>query len=189
MPIATFTDLLVYLENLGVADSLVPFLLIFTVIFAVLSKTSILGAAASGAKKFNIIVALAVAFIVVIPHIMGSYPEGKDAIVIINSALPNVAVVSIALIMFLFLVGIFGGNAGGLTGVAGLIAIAAVVWIFGSSAGWFKELPSWLADPATQVLVVIILAFGFIVWFVVGGSSPGGGVRNMFDWVNEIFKK
>lgn len=187
MAISTFTDFFVYLDQLGIADSLIPFFLIFTVVFAVLEKAKIFGVTG---KKFNVIVALAIALIVVIPHVMGTYPEGKDAVVIINSALPNVAVLAVALIMFLFLIGIFGGTAGGLAGIAGIIAIVAIVWIFGSSAGWFKELPSWLADPATQVLIVILLVFGLVVWFIVGGGGgPGTGVRNVFDWINEIFKR
>ncbi len=188
MPIATFTDFFVYLESLGIADSLIPFLLIFTVVFAVLEKAKVFGTE-PGKKKFNVIVALSMALIVVMPHIMGTYPEGRDAIVIINSSLPNVAVIAIALIMFLFLIGIFGGTAGGLTGIAGLIAMAAIIWIFGGSAGWFAEMPSWLSDPATQTLITIILVFGVVVWFIVGDTGGGtGGVGKIFDWVNERFK-
>lgn len=192
MPITNVTDFFVYLDMLGIADSLLPFLLIFTIIFAVLEKVNIFSPGA-GVKstKFNFVIALAIALLVVIPHIMGRYPEGKDAVVIINNALPNVAVLAIALVLFLLLLGIFGGKAGGLTGVAGIIAIAAIIWIFGSSAGWFAELPAWLSDPAVQVLIVIILAFGFIVWFIVGGSggAQGSGLQNAFNWINDIFKR
>ena len=87
-----FTELFQIMESWGMLDVLLPFLLIFTVVFAVLQKAKIFG---EDSKRFNVIIALVLGMVVVIPHIMGNYPEGQDAVLIINKLLPNVALVLI----------------------------------------------------------------------------------------------
>jgi hypothetical protein len=164
-----FQDLMAYLDNIGVADVLLPFILIFTLVFAVLQKTKILG---DKAKNFNVIVALALGLGVVIPHVMGRYPEGADVVLIMNSALPNVSIVLVAILMLMLIVGIFGKNLtlgqNPISGWIVIVAILMIVYIFGRAAGWFGG-PSWtgfLDNPETQTMVVVILVFAIIIWFV-----------------------
>jgi hypothetical protein len=86
------------LEQLGLLDVLLPFLLIFTITFAVLQKSRILG---EDSKRFNTIVSLVLALAVVIPHVTN--PGGPaDVVVIINAALPNVSLLMIASMMALY---------------------------------------------------------------------------------------
>ena len=96
MAIQNFVNVFEELNNLGVMDSLLPFLLIFTIVFAVLEKTKIIG---EGKKQFNVIIALVISLMVVIPHVTGNYPPGQDAVQTINNALPNVSVVIIAVMV------------------------------------------------------------------------------------------
>ena len=68
-------------------DALLPFALIFTVVYSVLLKTKILGTEADGKtprKNFNVIISLIVSLLVVIPHITNQYPVGWDVIEIMN---------------------------------------------------------------------------------------------------------
>ena len=65
---AGFNDVFLMLEDLNVMDSLLPFLLIFTILYAILNKTKIIG---EGRKNFNVMVALILSLMVVIPHITG----------------------------------------------------------------------------------------------------------------------
>lgn len=164
-----FQDLMAYLDNIGVADVLLPFILIFTLVFAILQKTKIFG---EKSKNFNVIVALVMGLGVVIPHVMGRYPPGSDIVEIMNSALPNVSVVLVAILMLLLIVGIFGKNinlAGSpIGGWFVILAVIMVVYIFGRAAGWFSS-PEWLGfldNPETQTMVVVILVFAIIIWFV-----------------------
>ena len=60
----SFTDFVQTLEDMGVSDVLLPFVLIFTIVFGVLQKTDIFG---QNKKNFNAIIALVVALSVVIP--------------------------------------------------------------------------------------------------------------------------
>jgi len=167
-----FQDFIVYLDSIGVADVLLPFILIFTVVFAILQKTNILGTKEKRNKNFNTIVALVMGLAVVIPHVLGRYPPGADIVDIMNSALPNVSVVIIAILMLLLIIGIFGHNINLLSGsIGGWVVIAAIIIvsvIFASAANWFN-LPGWLYflnDPETQSLVVIILVFAIVIWFI-----------------------
>ena len=50
---ANIGDFAQIMENIGIVDVLLPFLLIFTIIFAVLQKTKILG---ESKKNFNVII-------------------------------------------------------------------------------------------------------------------------------------
>ena len=170
-----FQNFIASLDSMGVTDVLLPFILVFTIVFAVLQKTKILGEEKDGRprKNFNSVIALVMGLAVVIPHVLGSYPDPRyDVVNIINTALPNVSIVLVAVIMMLLIIGVFGGevNIAGssLAGWAVLFAIAATIFIFGSAAEWF-QLPEWLyfiEDPATQSLIIVVLVFALIIWFV-----------------------
>ena len=107
---AAMQSALYSLESWGLTDVILPFVLIFTVIFAILQKAKIFGAES---KKYNVVFALAISLLVVIPHVTGTYPAGLDAVDIINQAIPSISVLAIAVIMFLVLAGIFFEPKGG----------------------------------------------------------------------------
>jgi phosphoglycerol transferase MdoB-like AlkP superfamily enzyme len=177
------------LEYWGISDVIIPFILVFTIIFAVLQKTKILG---EGRKNFNVVIALVMALAVIIPHVTGDYyglysNTGFDVVEVINSALPNIALVGVAIIMLLLIIGVFGGNvdiAGtNLAGWAVIFSIVAVVYIFGAAGGaWGKSAPRWVMNSDTQALVVMVLVFGIIIWFITkedksdGANKGFGGV-------------
>ena len=187
-----FRDALISLEEFGLTDVLLPFILIFTIVFAVLQKSRILG---EGRKNFNVIVALVIALTVVIPHVTNDYPPDRDVVEIINESLPSVSIVIVAIIMVLVLIGVLGGEtrwAGGLFGgVIAIIAFLTVGAIFANSAGWLS-VPSWLEDPDTQALIVIIVVFGLIIWFITRESSTErrlGFFRKLFEEIGNWWKK
>jgi hypothetical protein len=179
------------LQEIGIMDVILPFILVFTIVFAILQKTKILGHEDGEAKKpkknFNAAIALVMALAVVVPHITGSYPtEGSDVVNIINSALPNISVVLIAVVMMLLMIGVFGGEVNifksGLSGYAVAFAIAATIFIFGTAAYWW-ELPQWasfLLDSDTQALVVILLVFGALIMFITADDTPKDNKKPTF---------
>ncbi len=190
---AYFTNAMYTLENLGLRDVILPFLLIFTLIYAVLSKSKVLG---EDKKNFNVIVSMVLGLLVVVPHITGSYPAGADVVDIMNSALPNVSLVVVAVIMFLILVGIMGakpkwvGKSTG--GVIAIIAILVVIIIFGNSAGWWTNLPwwlDWLNNSDTQALIVVLIIFGAVIAFVTSdGSKKEGGKDSFLEGLGDMLK-
>jgi hypothetical protein len=187
----TLVDGLRSLEDIGLTDVLLPFLLIFTIIFAILQKTNILG---KEKKNWNIIIALVIALSVVIPHVTNSYPADGDVVDIINKSLPNVSLVIVAIVMFLILIGLLGGEAKWLGGsISGWIAILSAVlvfFIFGRAAGWFETLPDWLRwldDSETQALVIVILIFGIIIWFITKEEKKDEKRFKLFSDIGDFF--
>src|SRR3990167_9318401 len=128
------------LDTWGLTDVLLPFLLVFTIVFAVLQKSHILG---QGKKNYNVIVALVLAFSVVLPHVTGSWPINYDPVDLINGALPSVSVVVVAIMMLLILIGVFAHDKVmlGLTmpGWVALFSFLVILYIFGASAGWWAS--------------------------------------------------
>ena len=176
MATTPFGNLAESLERIGFVDVLLPFLLIFTVIFAVLEKTKILG---EGKRNMNVGISFIFALLVVVPHVTGNFPAGYDPVAIINAALPSVSLVVVAIIALLILIGVFAGDklVFGMSsaGWIGLFSLIAIVFIFGSAAGWWQTgFLKWLEGLfGTDVVAVAImlLVFGIIIAFVTGGGE------------------
>jgi hypothetical protein len=174
-----FTNAIQTLEYLGISDVILPFILIFTLVFAVLQKTKILGEDEKNRprKNFNVVIGFVMAMAVVIPHVTGVYPMGMDVVDIINQALPNVSIVMVAILMALLIIGVFGSKVrlvGEIGGWVVLAAFAIVLFIFGSAAQWWN-LPIWLnfmMDSDTQALIVVALVFAILIWFITKEDNP-----------------
>lgn len=114
-------------ESWGLRDVMLPFLLVFVIFFAILAKANILG---EGKKKYNLVVALVIALMVVIPHVMDKYPSNFDPVDIMNEALPNISIVIVAALTALIIIGAFGGQVvqkpAYLTG--GVLLLGAVIY-------------------------------------------------------------
>ena len=174
-----FTQAILTLQYLGISDVILPFILIFTLVFAVLQKTKILGTEVDDKtpkKNFNAVVAFVMAMAAIIPHVTGTYPYGADIVDIINTALPNVSVVMIAVLMALLIIGVFGAKVrlfGEIGGWAVIIAFVMVIVIFGSAAQWYN-LPIWLNflnNSDTQALIIVALVFAILIWFITKDDS------------------
>lgn len=92
-----------FFKEFGLFDVILPFILVFSVIFAILEKTRLLGTEEVGGKQIprknlNSMVAVVFAFLVVATN---------KIVNAINIALPNIVLLIILVISFLLMVGIF----------------------------------------------------------------------------------
>ena len=192
-----FESFIISLERVGFIDVLLPFLLVFTIIFAILEKTKILG---EGKRNMNVGIAMIFALIVVIPHITGNFPAGYDPVQIINAALPSVSLVIIAIVSLMILVGVFAHDRllWGMTapGWIGLVSIVIIAFIFGSAAGWWQVgFLDWLDSifgSDVIAVIIMILVFGVIIAFVTGGGEAekkGGYLERAGLNLGELFSK
>lgn len=170
-----FSDAIRFLEQLGIVDVILPFILIFTLLFAVLQKVKLFGPD-SGSKKYNIVFAIIIASITVIPHVTGTYPPNADVINIINNSLPQIALVIVAILMVLLMTGIIGGGEPKFDfgKWIGAIAFVIVAYIFGASAGWWNLYGffNYFSDPNLLTVVILLLVFGGVIWFVTHEKEP-----------------
>ncbi|MBT3814315.1 hypothetical protein HOE37_06255 [Candidatus Woesearchaeota archaeon] len=182
-----FSKLGYYFQAYGIMDFLLPFLLVFTIIYAVMQKTQILG----DKKNFNVIIALVIALLFVVPHLMGYYPLGYDPVQVMNESIPSIALVAVAAIMLLILMGIFGTDF--TSAMAPVIAIASlgfVVYIFGSALNFWvgpSDVFYWWTSEVTE-LMIILLVFGVIVWFVVKEPKKPGD-KTAFGRIGDVLGK
>jgi hypothetical protein len=181
------------MDSWGLTDVMLPFLLIFVIIFALMAKARILG---EDKKKYNLVVALVIALLVVIPHVLNIYPPGGDVVDIMNRALPQVSLIAVAIIMLLILIGLFGGEAkwmgSSLSGWIAIVAFIIILIIFGGAAGWWGTW-GWfynLFGAETVAIIVMILIFAVIVWWITRGEgkeTESNALANIGNAVRDLF--
>ena len=193
------------LVQLGIADVILPFLLIFTIIFAVLQKSKIFGEDVNKNpnKNYNIMVALVIGLLFIIPHtVMGTLDpfDGRlnngwpDVVEIMNNSLPNISLIAVMLVMVMILIGLLDIKIFN-TPLAGLIAVISLIgvgFIFLASAGIFTyDLPPWLDfmnDDQSRGAIVVILMFGLLIWFITREPKGNKPSRTLLEGVNSLFK-
>ena len=103
---SVFRGVLEFLGRLGVYDVILPFLLVFSISFAILEKTKIFGTIKIDGveytrKNYNSIVAFCLGFFVI---------ASTRLVAIINVGLANVAVIMVAFVSFMIAIGVFFGE-------------------------------------------------------------------------------
>ena len=188
-----FYSLMQSLARLGVWTIILPFMLIFTIVYATLTST-IYGD--DDKKKFATIISLVVAMGVVIPHSIGAYPPGMDVVLIINAALPNVALIAVAIVGLFILLGLFGislklDGTPVMTIIVGA-AVLAIVYIFASAGGQRWNIPPFLrflTYPDTQALLIVAVVFFILIKFITASpktEKSKSGVEKFGDTLREI---
>ncbi|MEK6890580.1 MAG: hypothetical protein AABX03_00415 [Nanoarchaeota archaeon] len=141
-----------------------PFLLIFTLIFAILQRSKILG---DDKKQIDSLVALSIALIAV----AFSYATG-----IISKLMPFLAVAAVILLVFLILYGfVASSNKDGLTlpkqvqwALLALISISVIIAVIWATGQW-DRVYGWIVNGgqptgiATNVLLVVIIVAAMVI--------------------------
>ena len=169
-----------FFVELGIYDVILPFLLVFAIIYAILDKTKILGTenyegVEIPKKNINAMVAFVMGFLVVV---------SKQLVSTINKALANVVLLLILLVMFLLLIGLFykKDEEVALTGgwrTAFMISILiSIILIFFDAIptrsgdmnwlqwGWNWVVNNWSGNAFGSIvlLILVIVLIIFITW-------------------------
>ena len=170
-----------FLTEFGFFDVILPFLLVFTIVFGILEKTKIFGTEEYHGKEvpkknLNAMVAFSIAFFFV---------AAKEIVVGIQESLPMVALILIAIVSFLMLVGAFAsGNKEGFDfysvigdnfkGPFAIVFILSIVLIFFQGFGWLEPIYNYFSSQGNDVFIIIVffLITGGIIKFVFDGGSP-----------------
>jgi len=145
------------LENYGLSQIILPFLLIFIILFSIFQKAKIL----SEKKQINMAISIVIALIPIVIHATGRLPERYDPVNIINQAIPGIALVIVSILSFLLIIGIFGGkidfNYGAVT-----IWTAGLIGIFIVNTLWYNNL------DFSFLVSMIIMTVGIFLFFKTG---------------------
>src|SRR3989344_8493242 len=168
------------LGSYEITEVVLPFLLIFTILFAILQQVKIFG---DGKKNLNSGLALIISLIAVIPHYTGRYPSNYDPVTIINALIPSAAVLAIAIILLLILMGIWGMEINkGAPAIAIVAIVGVLAYVFGVTVGWWG-VPTFAInwwDDDLVVLVVVILVFGIIISLITA-DEKSTGFKDLFN--------
>ena len=168
-------DIFNNLQSLGFYQYVLPFLLIFTILFAILEKTRIFGTEpGTGAtrKNINFVLALVIALIVIVQ---------TRIVEIMTIYLSKMALFILIAVIFFLAIGIFGTNPEqGFTGwpliVGVLLTVLMTLWALNPDLGSFG-FPSWFSPTNYDKAVLVGIGAFLIVLFLVFGRSnnPQGG--------------
>jgi len=187
-----FGDIARSIERFEIVDMLI-FLLIFTILFAVLEKSRILG---EENRNMNIGLALIISLIVLFINFTGAVPDSSNPFIIIKKALPQISIVVVAIISLLILLGVFAHDRVylGLSapGWVGFFSIITIIFIFGSAAGWwqptFLDFLEGIFGNDAIAIVIMVLIFGIIIAFITGESRQKvGAMERAGVAIKELF--
>ena len=178
---STFRETLGFLDKLGVFDVILPFLLVFTITFAILEKTRVFGTESVDGKTYtkknlNSLASFAIAFFAI---------ASAQVVHAITQISANVVILLFASVMFLMLVGSFHPQADekGFHLQGTLSALFILVMFFGlfgiflnaiqtGDKTWLQILFDWASQFSTNVSVSSIVLVAIVIAAIVFITRP-----------------
>jgi hypothetical protein len=187
--VSTFRNVLEFLDTLGVYDVLLPFILVFAIMFAILEKSKVLGTETKGdvtipKRNINSLVAFVIAFFVV---------ASSRIVAAINQALSHIVILLVATVFFLVLIGVFhkegepifldgGWKTGGM-----IVMLVGIVLIFLNAIRtktgvswlewvWSYVIKNWNSTVVGTIIFLIIIIVGIV--FITKGPATKSGPKS-----------
>ncbi|OIO81498.1 hypothetical protein AUJ84_00980 [Candidatus Pacearchaeota archaeon CG1_02_32_132] len=157
------------LQNTFFSELVLPFLLVFVIMFAILQKAKIFG---EGKKQIDALVALVIGLIFI---------AFTNAVGIVTSLIPFLAVGAVIILVFMILYGMvfkegeFEMSKGLKIGFGIVIGIALIIAVMMSTGIWDYVLENWVYGGESDLfmnavfIVIIAVAVAAVVW----GSGSG----------------
>ncbi|HII29816.1 hypothetical protein COT48_06265 [Candidatus Woesearchaeota archaeon CG08_land_8_20_14_0_20_47_9] len=193
---STFGEVIVFFGELGVYDVILPFLLVFTIMFAVLDKTRVFGVEKykndagdevyAAKKQLNALVAFVIGFFVV---------ASSQLVEIITEVSSNVVILALLGVFFMMLVGVFYDYEQLMKGLGlgkskgswqmyffTFIMLIGVIFIFlhaiktADGTTWLQIFLDWVKSIATNTAaasVVLFLIFIGVLILIVSSGKEG----------------
>lgn len=161
-----FSDMLDSWARMDIFAYVLPFLLIFAMVFGILNKSNIFGA---DAKGVNVIIALALGLLSLVG---GFVPD------FFQTMIPNLAVGLSILLAAIILMGLFMADTANAKYInVGLILVGVIIFIFvmySSFSDSYNSLGN-LWDQYGSALVTLLILIGIVAMIVFWGKQPGKG--------------
>lgn len=171
-----------FLRNFGFFNVVLPFLLVFTIVFGILEKTKLFGTEGKEhhpKKNLNAMVAFSMAFFVV---------AASNIVEVIQTSLPAVTLVLVIVLLTMLLLGSFAGQQDEkgfdlwknpwIKGLLIAFILISIVGIFLNSFGYLQIVLDYILNQFNDTLfasiVFIVLIIGAI-FYILYEHKPEGG--------------
>lgn len=178
---SVFQNVLIFFHEIGLYDVVLPFLLVFTLVYALLDKTRVLGIERVGDKEFakrniNSMVAFVIAFFVI---------ASTQLVAMISQIVAHTVMLLLLIFLFMLLVGSMHRDTkegfqleGWTKSTFYVIMFVGIILIFLNAFGWLQMLwqlmmTGWWTSQLFGVVVLIIILVG-VMAFVVWSPDRGG---------------
>jgi len=168
---STFRNALVFFDQIGVYDVVLPFLLIFTLVFAMLEKTMVLGKDNPARKNLSAMIAFVSAFLVV---------ASAQLVAVINRTIATSMVILVMIILIMLIWGGFSKQGevelprfykAALMAITFIGIILIVLW----NLGWLQFIYAYSAanlnGPVVGSIALLIIVLGFMFWIYSDSGS------------------
>ncbi len=180
---STFRETFTFLDKLGVFDVILPFLLVFSITYAILEKTRVFGTEVVDGKTFtkknlNSLTSFAIAFFAV---------ASAQVVHALTQISANAVILLFASVLFLMLAGSFSKQTDekgfALEGkFKTLFMIVMFISLFGiflnaietDGKSWLRWIFDWLSQFSTNISVATIVLIGIVIaamFFITGGTG------------------
>lgn len=165
-----------FLNEIGLYDVVLPFLLVFTMVFAILEKTKIFGTEKVGdqestRKNMNAMTAFVMAFFVV---------ASSKLVALVNMIASQTFILILMFVLFLILAGVLQKEGeyelkeGWRNGFM-VVALIVIILIFLNAAGWLQAIYEFLSNywnsEAVSAVILLILIVIFMAWITSSGKK------------------
>ena len=167
---SAFRGAIDFFQRLGIYDVVLPFLLVFTIVFAVLERTKVFGTEKIDGKEYtrknlNSVAAFVIALLTV---------ASSQIVAVINQGLAKIVLLLVIVISFLMLIGsFFGKDEVQLTGnwrAWGMgVLFVGIVLIFANEVGWLTPfwdylMVNWNTNivGAVALIILVVLFMGYV---------------------------
>ena len=170
---STFRGVIEFFVRLGIYDIVLPFLLVFTLVFAILEKSKVLGTEKTKEGEFtrknlNSMVAFVVAFLVI---------ASSRLVAVINETMANMVLLLMMSVCFLILIGSFMKETSegvflekGWQTFFTIMMFVGLLFIFLNALGWLEPMWSYLLthyDSTAVASILLVAGMIFFVWWIV----------------------
>jgi hypothetical protein len=168
----TIADVLNQWQMAGVFDYVLPFLLIFSVVFGILASTNIIGKQ----KGVNVIVSLVVGLLALrLGFVQTFFAE----------IFPRLGVGIAVILALLIMTGLFVNKTEAKYWMYGIAGIAVIIWIIVlvnslEGAGWLGGYGGYIGDYAGLIIGAVLLV-GVIIAVATSGGSSSGSADGTFE--------
>jgi len=169
---SAFRGVITFFEEIGLFDVVLPFLLVFVIVFAILEKTRIFGTEEVQGQKYskknlNAVAAFVIAFFVI---------ASARLVEILQIVSSQVVILLVAVIFFLLLIGTFYKEGEGVFLEGGwkiffmVLVFIGIVLIFMNALGWLDSFWGFLSrgsgGNAVGSIILLIIIILFMVYIV-----------------------